>query len=262
MENYNEEENHRIGRDLNRKDTERRPPQQRYSYRAQKDYKWDEGNYFHTGPSKSGAQDRDSQYKASGARSPQRHDTFNRDSNAHLSTHYGSRPNSPYRNERSYLDHGDTYRSSDYTPQYSQGRSVPGNYNEPPAGGYETYNDVPGERSRYKEDDYRYGSGSHNWYREGRYTSDEDRPSDRGFFNKVRDTWNDIMHSDDPDYKPTHPMRGQSDRISSHHRYSSKPYQERDFNRGYEGGPRWADEIDSGKDNYYDDTDRTQRYRR
>ncbi|HEY4649811.1 MAG TPA: hypothetical protein VIG72_00280 [Pontibacter sp.] len=260
MANYNDEENHRIGRELHGRDKE---IQQRYGYRPQKDRKWDEGNYFHTGPSRSGAQDRGSRNNAAG---PAQHGTYHRGEGAHLNDHYGSRPNSAYRNERSYLDYGDTYSARTYNPQQNTGGSQPGNYNEPPSRPYELWNDVPGGRSRYKESDYRYGSGSHNWYREGRYSPDEAPATprdDRGFFDKVRDTWNDIMHADDPDYQARHSSRTTpEDRISSRERYGSEPYRNRNFDRGYEGGPRWADETDSGKDNYYDDTDKTQRYRR
>jgi hypothetical protein len=70
------------------------------------------------------------------------------------------------------------------------------------------------------------------------------------------------MHADDPDYQDKHyryqaPEKG-SDRV----RMGSEPYRDRRYDRGYEGGPRWADETDSGRDDYYDETDRSQRYRR
>ena len=263
MANYNEEENQRIGRELHRRDTEHnQPQQQRYGYRAQKDQKWDEGNYFHTGPSKRGAQDRDQHDRTP---APSQHSTYNRGEGAHLNDHYGSRPNSAYRNERSYLDHGDSFGSSQYNPQQTTGRSQPGNYNEPPTSRYEQYNDVPGGRSRYKESDFRYGSGTHNWYQEGRYTPDstpEPQRDNRSFFGRIKDTWNDIMHSDDPDYRPSHGYPTHEDRVNERKRYGNNLYNRQQFDRGYEGGPRWADETDSGKDNYYDDIDRTQRYRR
>lgn len=262
MANYNEEDNQRIGRELHRRDMEQNQPQQRYGYRAPKDQKWDEGNFFHTGPSKSGAQDRGRQ---AGTPRPTQHDTssYHRDQNAHLNEHYGSRPNSAYRNERSYLDHGDSFSSRTYNPQSGMGGSLPGNYNEPPTSRYEQWNDVPGGRSRYKDTDYRYGSGTHNWYREGRYTPDSEptNPRDkRGFFDRVRDTWNDIMHADDPDYQPHHYGMTQEDRIRERQRYGTELYNRQQFERGYEGGPRWADETDSGKDNYYNDTNKGQRY--
>ncbi|NEM96641.1 hypothetical protein [Pontibacter burrus] len=259
MANYNEEENQRIGRELHRRDIDQN---QRYSYRPRQDRKWDEGNFFHTGPSPRGAQDRENMNRNTGSSSQ---GTYHRGEGAHLNDHYGSRPNSAYRNERSYLNHGDTFGSSQgYGRQQGSG-SQPGNYNEPASHPYELWNDVPGGRSRYKETDFRYGSGSHNWYREGRFTPDEvpeNMRDNRGFFTRLKDTWNDIMHSDDPDYRRERNYPSDKDRRNLRKRYGNELYNRQQFDRGYEGGPRWADEVDSGKDNYYDDTDRTQRYRR
>lgn len=266
-------ENQRIGKELYNKDKNRE--QQRYGYRGESEQKWDEGNYFHTGPSPRGAQDRD-QYEGN-RRGGSSNSSYNQGQNAHLNDHYGSRSNSTYRNERSYINHGDN-RQSDYQGQYGNaGGSASGGYNEPSEYRENKWRESPQGASRYKEDDYRYGSGSHNWYREGRYTPDEDRNDrdDRGFFERVgggiKNTWNDIMHSDDPDYQSNTPDRErQSERISSHKRYGSEQYRERPYDngydrsrdRGYEGGPRWADEVDSGDDDYYNDTNRNQRYRR
>lgn len=263
MANYNEEENQRIGKELHRRDMGHNQPQQRYGYRSDKDQKWDEGNFFHTGPSKHGAQDRE-QYNQS--RSSQQHTgNYQKGQNAHLNEHYGSRPNSAYRNERSYLDHGDSFQGSRYNVPQPSGNRQPGNYNEPPETPYQQWNDVPGGRSRYKETDFRYGSGTHNWYQEGRYTPDSTPEADRdnrSFFGRIKDTWNDIMHSDDPDYHPHQNYPTSEDRLNSRKRYGSDLYNRQQFDRGYEGGPRWADETDSGKDNFYDDTDRSQHYRR
>ncbi|MBB6609921.1 hypothetical protein H7F15_02625 [Pontibacter sp. Tf4] len=259
MANYNEEENQRIGRDLHRRDMEQNPQQhpQRYGYRAQKDQKWNEGNYFHTGPSRRGAQDRENMNRNTG--NPQQHGPQHRGEGAHLNDHYGSRPNSTYRNERSYLDHGDSFGSR----HYGQGGSAQqGNYSNQPN---DMWRDTSGERSSYKETDARYGSGTHNWYTEGRFTRDETPPEERdnrGFFSRLKDTWNDIMHSDDPDYRRERNYPSSEDRLNSRRRYGTELYNRQQFERGYEGGPRWADETDSGRDNYYDDIDRTQRYRR
>jgi hypothetical protein len=256
MATYNNDENQRMDREWHNRDSDHYT-NKKYSYRDPKDQKWDEGNYFHTGPAKRGAQDR---YK----QQPENRSYYPRESHARLNEHYGSRPNSAYRNERSFLDHGDSFSTRNYNPQQGGGGSQPGNFNEPPTSRYELYNDVPGGRSRYKESDYRYGSGSHNWYREGRYTPDHEEASardNRGFFDRVRDTWNDIMHSDDPDYQPRRDYPTNEERISSRKRYGSEPYRDRNFDRGYEGGPRWADEVDSGEDNYYNDTDRSQHKR-
>ncbi|MBJ6119919.1 hypothetical protein JAO76_17055 [Pontibacter sp. BT310] len=263
MANYNEnEENKRVNREQHRSGMEQNLPQQRYGYRSTKDQKWDEGNYFHTGPSRSGAQDRENRERTSG---PSQQRFQNKDQNAHLNEHYGSRPNSAYRNERSYLDHGDSFGSSHYNPQQSAGWSQQSNYNQRPTSRDEQYQDLPGDRSRYKESDFRYGSGTHNWYQEGRFTPDstpEPQRDNRSFFGRIKDTWNDIMHSDDPDYRPSHGYPTDEDRRNERKRYGNDLYNRQQFERGYEGGPRWADETDSGKDNYYDDADRTQRFRR
>ena len=266
-ENYGRpgDENQRIGRELYNRDKEQHT--QRYGFRGRpSERKWDEGNFFHTGPSTRGAQDRN--HPQGGERhAGSSNTTYRVGEGTRPGDHYGGRSDSPYRNENRYLNHG--YRGHDSSGQhpdrpYAQSGSLPGNYNEPPTSQDSLWREEPGTRSRYKETDYRYGSGSHNWYREGRYSPDVAPKSNdnRGFFQKVRDTWDDIMHSDDPDYHSKMNFETQSDRISSRVRYGSEPYRDRNFNQGYEGGPRWADETDSGRDNYYDNTDRGQHYRR
>jgi hypothetical protein len=263
--------NHRIGADLYRQDKQRNQQTPEYKRPLQKE--WNEGNHFHTGPSSHGAQDRnritdERRERADNSSSPR--------SNAHLNDHYGSRSNSVYRNERNHINHGDSRSGNNYQP-HNDSYNDPSRYTR----SEDKWREHPGGSSRYKEDDYRYGSGSHNWYREGRYTHDEDNRSrdDRGFIERVgsgiKNTWNDIMHSDDPDYRSeSYNQQRQSERISSRERYGSEPYRSQnrpdtDYNgydrsrdKGFERGPRWADETDSGEDNYYNDTDRSQRYRR
>lgn len=268
-ENYGRpgDENQRIGRDLYNRDKEQQHTQ-RYSYRGSNDRKWDEGNYFHTGPSPRGAQDRSQRQQDRGyQRGGSSQSTYRVGEGAHLGDHYGSRADSPYRNENRYLNHG--YRGQEqqgYRQSMGGGGSQPGNYNEPPTSQDSLWREGPGTRSRYKETDYRYGSGSHNWYREGRYSPDQEPESrdKRGFFERVRDTWDDIMHSDDPEYQPRNDRYDdrRAEQLSSRQRYSGESYRDRNFDRGYEGGPRWADETDSGNDNYYDDINRNQRNRR
>lgn len=268
--------NQEIGKKLYEQD--KNQGQQKYGYRGSgiRDQEWGEDTYFHTGPSKRGAQDREQlsrNYQAGGNRNT----SYNQGQHVNLSDHYGSRANSSYRNERNYLNHGDSYNAGNYQQQGNIGGSAPGNYNEPKKFRDEMWREHPGGPSRFKEDDYRYGSGSHNWYRESRYSPDEDRNAQdqRGFFERmgsgIRDTWNDIMHADDPGYQRNHPdTQRQSERISSRERHGSEQYRDRGYDnsydrsrdRGFEGGPRWADETDSGEDNYYNDTDRNQRYRR
>ncbi|SIT90463.1 hypothetical protein [Pontibacter indicus] len=263
--------NQRIGRELYNKDREQGHPQ-RYTYRGQNtsEKKWDERNFFHTGPSPRGAQDRNRQ-TGGGQYTGNRPGSYQSDRDSYQTGHYGSRRESPYRNESQYLNHG--YRGQESGSQRPYGQqmgsgSQPGNYNEPPTSQDSLWREGPGTRSRYKETDYRYGSGSHNWYTEGRYsrhvgpeTNDNDK---RGFFERVRDTWNDIMHSDDPEYRPRHQYDSdrRAEQLSSRHRYSGESFRDRNFDRGYEGGPLWADETDSGRDDYYKDADRNQRNRR
>jgi hypothetical protein len=266
-ENYGRpgDENQRIGRELYKKDQEQEQQPKRYGgYRGHSEKDWDEGNHFHTGPSPRGAQDkgRREDYRLGGSS----YSSYSRGQADQQQGHYGSQPGSPYRNESNYLNHGDRgYGSSQtYSGQGRRSGSLPGNYNEPPTSQDSLWREGPETRSRYKETDYRYGSGSHNWYREGRYSPDVTPESNdkRGFFQKVRDTWDDIMHSDDPDYQNKMNFETQSDRISSRKRYGSEPYRDRNFDQGYEGGPRWADESDSGRDDRNDNTDRNQHYRR
>ncbi|GGG08069.1 hypothetical protein [Pontibacter amylolyticus] len=262
--------NQRIGRELYNKDKGQEHPQ-RYSYRGQgqNQKKWDEGNYFHTGPSPRGAQDRNRDAESGHHYTGNRPAPYQSDRGTYQTGHYGSRSESPYRNESQYLNHG--YRgpgSGSEQPYRSQmGRgSQPGNYNESPTSQDSLWREGPGTRSRYKEDDYRYGSGTHNWYSEGRYSPDvePENQDKRGFFKRMRDTWDDIMQSDNPDYEPhnTYDPERRAEQLSTRQRYGGESFRDRSFDRGYESGPRWADETDSGNDDYYKDADRNQRNRR
>lgn len=254
-----EEENWRMGRKLYQQDKEQH--QKKYGYRGHDNREWDEGNYFHTGPSPRGAQDTPER-KYGENYQHDRHSTYAQGRNAHLRDHYGSRSESPYRKEQNYIDHGSHEQQRMRRPQ-TPGGSLQGSTSDRTSYQTSEWREAPGSRSRYKEDDFRYGSGSHNWYREGRYTPDEERPHEhRGFFNRVKDTWNDIWHSDDPNYQPHHRYESRAERINPGERHGSETYRDRNFDKGYESGPRWADETDSGRDDYYKDTDRTQRYRR
>ncbi|GAB3823459.1 hypothetical protein [Pontibacter rugosus] len=266
-------ENHQIGRDLYQRDQQIRNNNNRSGH--EEDRRWGEGNYFHTGPSPRGAQDRDNDnYRRGGASNS----SYNQGQNAHLNDHYGSRSGSAYRNERSYINHGD--RGNQYKHDeshsmrrpHSPGGALEGNHNDFNDRNSDPWREGPGTGSRYKEDDYRYGSGSHNWYRENRYTPDHEENrsrygsnssnDDRGFVDRVKDTWNDIWHSDDRDYHSQNRHTSPEDNISSRERHGSEAYRNRSYDKGLEGGPRWADEVDSGHDDYYNNTNRNQRYRR
>ncbi|GAA4434445.1 hypothetical protein GCM10023188_25400 [Pontibacter saemangeumensis] len=275
--NGSEGENHEIGRELYNKDRQQHQSSgQRYGYRGDNDRKWDEGNFFHTGPNPRGAQDRErpnrneSDYRRGGSS----HSSYNQGRNAHLSDHYGSRSDSTYRNERSFIDHGNhgsghyqqDERHSMRRPQ-TPGGPLESSHDDVSRHHSDPWRDSPGGESRYKDTDFRYGSGSHNWYRENRYTPDDDNDrrnnrqhDDRGIVDRVKDTWNDIWHSDEKDYQPRNRYQSNEDRLDTHRRYGSNAYRDRNFDRGYEGGPRWADESDKGHDD--NDRDRSGRYRR
>ncbi|RNI25963.1 hypothetical protein [Rufibacter latericius] len=115
------------------------------------------------------------------------------------------------------------------------------------------YNDWPGGRSRYKDDDYRYGSGNHDWYREQRYTADDGRVMDRDkgdilgdMREGAREVWHDVknMFSRNSHQHPDHDRHDQDNRRHDHdYEYRSR------HDRGTERGPRWSDETDSGDDN-------------
>ena len=227
--------NQQLGRELYERDKQQQQQpyhQDRYARRGDDQSTWGEGNYFHTGPSPRGAQDRPEHHRAGS------HPAYPTSQGARL----GNRYDSPYRNENAYLNYG------------SRPFSGQGYYHEPPAQD-NPWQEGPDTRTRYKETDYRYGSGTHNWYQEGRYSPDEPRhvqpTSDRGFFQRLRHTWDDIMHSDDPEWQERD-QRNRAQYVRQHpmserDRHGSEPYRDRNFNRGYEGGPRWADETDSGK---------------
>jgi hypothetical protein len=255
-----EQENWRMSRKPHEQDTDQ---YKRYGYRGgNEDHRqWDEGNYFHTGPSPRGAQD--SPEKRYGENyQHDRNSTYAQERNEQLRDHYGEKPDSPYRKERSYIDHGQKgYQHSDmhsmrrpHTPEGSLQAST----QDESSYRNERWREGPGNRSRYKETDFRYGSGSHNWYREGRYTPDNANQGDRGFMNRVKDTWHDIWHSDEPGYQPRISYEDAADRVDSHKRYGSEAYRDRRIERDYEGGTR---RPDSDSNNYRNDINYTKRYR-
>lgn len=274
--NGNERNNQEIGRELYKKNQQHNQDNnQRYASRRENTREWGEGNFFHTGPSPRGAQDRDSNRNRSDNdyRGGSSNTSYNQGQNAHLNDHYGSRSDSAYRNERSVINHGDQYKHDERHSMrrpHTPGGSLQGNTNDVREQQNDPWREGPGSGSRFKESDYRYGSGSHNWYTENRYTPNNEndrrnnpRHDDRGFVDRVKDTWNDIWHSDDEDYQPRGDRyQSNADRLDSRRRYGSEQYRDRNFDKGFEGGPRWADESDSGQDDYYNDRDNTNRRRR
>lgn len=111
------------------------------------------------------------------------------------------------------------------------------------------------DRKQFEAEDYRYGSGNRHWESIGHdhdYDADNDRNNNRprnndqhdnrGFFGRiadqVREDWRTFTHPDD-DQNQNNQNRNQNQR----NQYRS------DFDRGYEPGPRWADEDDSRRRN-------------
>ncbi|GGK87521.1 hypothetical protein ACD591_19460 [Rufibacter glacialis] len=112
------------------------------------------------------------------------------------------------------------------------------------------YNDWPGGRSRYKDDDYRYGSGNHTWYDEHRYTDNNGRRADRDkgdvlgdMGEGVREAWQDMKHGVRNLFN-RNSDQSQPDHDSRRHDHEYRSPQD----RGTERGPRWSDETDSGDD--------------
>lgn len=212
---------------------------------------WGEENFFHTGPNPRGSR----KFKEEQRHQPtrQREEYFSnhyRNQDRQLRSmddqhgHYGARPNSVYRREDS-LNYGDQRQDR----RQGQKQASPGSGYEPnrhPVGyDHNPHTEGPFSGSRYKEDDYRYGSGNHNFYKEGRYQRGggigggfEDN---KGFFERVgdgiRDAWDSISNED------------RDNVVNSKNRYyRDDADQRRNFDRGYESGPGWADESDSGRD--------------
>lgn len=164
-------------------------------------------------------------------------------------THYGSRPDSSYRNQNN-INYGDNRNRnfpdngpwSNANPQ----RSYRNDLNNPPRE-YRDYTRPEQhhdhrdytERNAYKDTDYRYRSGNRgNWEAPGsEYVNNQNqyrntpRNEDEGFFdrmgNSIRETWNNITNSHDVEDN------------------QYRPNQNRNFNRGYEPGPRWADDSET-----------------
>ncbi|MFB9863458.1 hypothetical protein [Rufibacter immobilis] len=115
------------------------------------------------------------------------------------------------------------------------------------------YNDWPGGRSRYKDDDYRYGSGNHTWYDEHRYTANDGRSADRdrgGILGDMgeglREAWHDMRQGVQGMFNRNQQGNNQDNR-QDNQRNSYSEYRSSN-DRGYERGPRWSDETDSGDD--------------
>ena len=243
-----EGQNIRVGSDLyrhhdhtphdrygHRRDDDFGQSQQGWKERELKQRDWDEGNFFHTGPAPKGSRvyEREQDIRQRG--NYNRHPHSPGDQHGH----YGARSESVYRrlDNLNYGDHGRRQQSSaPFGSGYEPHRQPIGLDNNP-------HTEAPGTDSRYKEDDYRYGSGNHNFYREGRYQQDggigQGFKDNKGFFERVgdgiRDTWESITSPDGENYPR-----------SGNRRYGDSDADFRRSDRGYESGPRWADESETG----------------
>lgn len=143
-----------------------------------------------------------------------------------------------------------------YRGGYMQDRGV---HTEGPLPERNPYNEYPGSRSRYKDDDYRYGSGNHGWYQEQRYTANDGRVMDRdkgGILNEMgeglREAWQDVTHGVSNLWNRNNP---DPDRSSDNRRYQQGNRHDYEYrsrqDRGLERGPRWSDETDSGDDSFF-----------
>ncbi|MDX5443237.1 MAG: hypothetical protein LPJ89_05565, partial [Hymenobacteraceae bacterium] len=140
-----EEENQRIGRELYNRDVAHgNRYQQHRNTGSHTDRKWDEGNYFHTGPNPRGAQNRPHHTQQPPSSYSQQY-----------SHHYGSDPHSVYR-DPSAINYGDRMGSTRHVGWSARG-TQPGQRHDYPSINENPNYEGPGTRSRYKEDDYRYG---------------------------------------------------------------------------------------------------------
>lgn len=199
-----------------------------------------------------------------------RPDSAYRNSNA---INYGNRSeqnNNFDRNDRGYNQPNDQDQEQErYNQNHNgfsnQNRNPDTNYQEQSSGErhYNRERDTWPERNEYKDDDYRFRSGNRgNWHApDGLGNSDNDRyrnqrdyreqnnyrhqdhnryndrnrnqENEQGFFdrigNSISNTWHNITN---PDYY--HPA-------NQRRHYDGE---NRNYNRGYESGPRWANESD------------------
>jgi hypothetical protein len=164
-------------------------------------------------------------------------------------------------------------RRDDSNENYYQGGYMAsrGDHREPPLPERNPYNDYPGGRSRYKDDDYRYGSGHHTWYQEQRYTADDGRVMDRdkgSIINDMgeglREAWHDVSHGVTNLWNRNTPDRHHPEQHrSEHHRTEDNrhKYEYRSaHDRGFERGPRWSDETDNGDDSFFYGSGNSPRY--
>ena len=162
--------------------------------------------------------------------------------------HYGSKPDSAYRNPD--INFGDTsYRSeSRYQDREQPYRREGTSSQSPYAGDYtrpEQHYDTRfwTERNRYKDDDYRYRSGNRDtWQNAGDLDYEEEdrarqwgdfRGHEEGLFdrrgNKVSQAWHRLTPDEDEDRPENYSFRN------------------RTCNRGYEPGSRWTEDRDQDR---------------
>jgi len=311
-DNNNQEENHRVGRELYRRDQDKNQRHQP-DHNRQQPQRWDMGNNFHTGPNQ--------QSRSHFPEDNQQRNT-NADWGGSRDKHYGERNYSVYRNDNS-LNYGDGRGNNSKNQQHQQEHPFSGQQNqnysafgdgrgnysarqdsdgrgygndrihsenisqqrrrddsnenyykgaymddrgvkkEKPRPEDNPYNEYPGSRSRYKDDDYRYGSGNHGWREDQRYTDNNGRRVDRDkgdIINEmgagVREVWHDIKNTFSSSNDNDQDRRRHDDNRGNRH---EQEYRSR-RDQGTERGPRWSDETDSGDDSFFYSDGRNPRY--
>ena len=212
---------------------------------------WDEGNFFHTGPNPRGsrkfqAEERERHRTTNQYDEPFSNHYRNQDRQLKsMNDHYGSRPDSVYRRPNN-LNYGDQRQGQQDQKNYVPFGSGYEAHRRPTGLDHNAHTEGPGTGSRYKEDDYRYGSGNHNFYKEGRYQRGGGIgggfDDNKGFFERVgdgiRDAWGSITNDD----------RDNVNNGDSRYYRKDNDSRGRNYDRGYESGPRWADESENRSD--------------
>lgn len=263
--NQNWNEQYRSGRDFHNNAQNNNPGQQHYgadpnsSYRNsninygdnrehREQYKWGENSYQNNQNNQNRNNQHQQHWPADRGQDNYRHEErvrdnqFNQNNRNQQNFNSGNNnfnPGNRYQNDRyqnNRHDNGERYDVNRYVDSDNQFYA-----GEEPR--------MFDDRKQFAAEDYRYGSGNRRWEspdHDNDYDADNDRinnrrrnngPQDnRGFFGRiadqVREDWRTFTNPDD-------------DRNQNNQNNQNRWNEPRNFNRGYESGPRWADEDDS-----------------